>query len=228
MIKVNFKKIGMFVQGAVVLVMLYFIHHELKTYSLASVKSALASIPAYKLILALFLVILNYLILTGYELLAFNVADIKLEKRKIMFTSFISYAFANFIGLSGLSSTSIRINLYSLWNINYKSILSIIKNVYLSFLVGVLLVGGISQIAFPNDLTRFGFIIDSTFFIGVGAVLAAMFFIFYFIAKKHFTLRDIFIQFILGLCDWLLISNILYLFLPSSDINFGTFLSIFM
>lgn len=228
MIKVNFKKIGMFVQGAVVLVMLYFIHHELKTYSLASVKSALASIPSYKLILALFLVILNYLILTGYELLAFNVADIKLEKRKIMFTSFISYAFANFIGLSGLSSTSIRINLYSLWNINYKSILSIIKNVYLSFLVGVLLVGGISQIAFPNDLTRFGFIIDSTFFIGVGAVLAAMFFIFYFIAKKHFTLRDIFIQFILGLCDWLLISNILYLFLPSSDINFGTFLSIFM
>ena len=226
--KMDLKKIGMILQLLIVGIMLYFIHHELKAYSFASIKSALSAIPVYKLILAVFLVILNYLILTGYELLAFNVADIKLEKHKIMFTSFVSYAFANFIGLSGLSSTGIRINMYSLWNINYKSIIKIIKNVYLSFLIGVLLVGGISQIAFPNDLRRFNFMIDSTFFIGVGAVLAGMFLIFYFVAKQQFTLRDIFIQFLLGLCDWLLISNILYLFLPNSNINFGTFLSIFM
>ncbi len=228
MMKLELKKIGMIIQLTVVFIMLYFIHKEMEVYTLASIKSALAGIPLYKLGIAVFLVVLNYLILTGYELLAFNVADIKLEKRKIMFTSFVSYAFANFIGLSGLSSTSIRINLYSIWNINYKSILSIIKNVYLSFLVGVLLVGGISQIVFPNDLTRFNFILKDTYFIGVAALLVGMFLIFYFVAKKHFKVRDIFIQFLLGICDWLLISNILYLFLPESNINFGTFLSIFM
>lgn len=228
MMKLQLKKIGMIIQLTVVFIMLYFIHKEMEVYTLASIKSALAGIPLYKLGIAVFLVVLNYLILTGYELLAFNVADIKLEKRKIMFTSFVSYAFANFIGLSGLSSTSIRINLYSIWNINYKSILSIIKNVYLSFLVGVLLVGGISQIVFPNDLTRFNFILKDTYFIGVAALLVGMFLIFYFVAKKHFKVRDIFIQFLLGICDWLLISNILYLFLPESNINFGTFLSIFM
>lgn len=228
MTKLNLKKIGLTIQVIVVFVMLYFIYHELKLYSFASIKGALFSIPFYKLALAVFLVILNYLILTGYELLAFNITNTKLEKHKIMFTSFISYAFANFIGLSGLSSTSIRINLYSLWNINYKSILNIIKNIYLSFLIGVLLVGGISQIIYPNDLTRFNFIIKSTFYIGVTAVLAALFFIFYFLKKKQLRPKDIFIQFLLGICDWLLISNILYLFLPQSDINFGIFLSIFM
>ncbi len=228
MLKLNLKKVGMIVQTAVVFIMLFFIYHELKSYSMGSIKEALMRIPSYKLVLAVFLVILNYLILTGYELLAFNITNIKLEKKKIMFTSFISYAFANFIGLSGLSSTSIRINLYSLWDINYKSILNIIKNVYLSFLIGVLLVGGISQIIYPNDLTRFDFVIESTFYIGVAAILAGMFFIFYFLKKKQLKPKDIFIQFLLGLCDWLLVSNILYLFLPPSDINFGIFLSIFM
>ena len=119
MLKLNLKKAGMIVQAVIIFIMLFFIWHELKNYSLSSIKSALADISFYKLILAVFLVILNYLILTGYELLAFNITNIKLEKKKIMFTSFISYAFANFIGLSGLSSTSIRINLYSLWAVSY-------------------------------------------------------------------------------------------------------------
>ncbi|MFR3298337.1 MAG: hypothetical protein ACLTQH_00290, partial [Fusobacterium sp.] len=170
MLKLNLKKAGMIVQAVIIFIMLFFIWHELKNYSLSSIKSALADISFYKLILAVFLVILNYLILTGYELLAFNITNIKLEKRKIMFTSFISYAFTNFIGLSGLSSAGIRINLYSLWNINYKSILNIIKNIYIGFLIGVLLVGGMSQIIYPNDLTRFNFILESTFYIGVAAV----------------------------------------------------------
>lgn len=228
MLKLNLKKAGMIVQVVIIFIMLFFIWHELKNYSLSSIKSALAGISFYKLILALFLVILNYLILTGYELLAFNITNIKLEKRKIMFTSFISYAFTNFIGLSGLSSAGIRINLYSLWNINYKSILNIIKNIYIGFLIGVLLIGGMSQIIYPNDLTRFNFILESTFYIGVAAVIMGIFFIFYFLKKKQLKPLDIFIQFLLGLCDWILVSNILYLFLPESNINFGIFLSIFM
>lgn len=228
MSKLNLKKIGIVIQAIIVFFMLFFIYHEIKNYNIESIKKALILIPTYKIFLGILLVILNYFVLAGYEFLAFNIEKIKLEKKKIIFTSFISYAFANFLGFSGISSIGIRMNLYSLWNLSYKSILKIIKNVYISFLIGILLIGGVSQLIYPNDLKKFDFILNNTFSIGIIFIILGLFFIFYFIKKRKFKTKEICIQIILGILDWLLISSILYIFLPIPKINFGTFFSIFL
>ena len=61
-------------------------------------------------------------------------------------------------------------------------------------------------------------------------LLLLLWYLFYFLffEKETAETTGYFIQFLLGLCDWILVSNILYLFLPESNINFGIFLSIFM
>src|SRR5437764_4762570 len=78
----------------------------------------LESLPPLQVILAALLTILGYLMMTGYDTLAFRYIRHPLPYRKIALASFIGYAFNNNVGLSGLVGGSLRYRRYNAWRLN--------------------------------------------------------------------------------------------------------------
>src|SRR5581483_3252339 len=96
--------IGVFLFAAA----LWVLHHELRQYHYHEVMRNIEALPAVRLLLALVLTVLSYLLLTGYDLLSFRYIHHPLPYRKIAPASFVGYAFSHNIGLAILTGGSIR------------------------------------------------------------------------------------------------------------------------
>jgi uncharacterized membrane protein YbhN (UPF0104 family) len=99
--------LALFVAALVVL------RHELQHYTYREVMAALRVVPATRLLLALALTALSYLILTGYDVLAVRYVGRHLRYRRIALASFLGYAFSNSVGFSVLSGGPVRYRVYS-------------------------------------------------------------------------------------------------------------------
>jgi uncharacterized membrane protein YbhN (UPF0104 family) len=97
------------------MVALWVLHKELKAYHYQDILHSIEALPAHRLYVGLGLTLLNYLIMSGYDILALRYIQYRLPYRKIAFTSFIGYAFSNNFGLSMLAGGSVRYRLYSAW-----------------------------------------------------------------------------------------------------------------
>ena len=81
---------------------------------------------------------MSYLALSGYDTLAFRYIDRLLSYRKVLFTSFLSYAFANNTGsLSIIVSGGVRYRLYGGWGFSGVEIARIIGFCMITFWLGV-------------------------------------------------------------------------------------------
>jgi phosphatidylglycerol lysyltransferase len=93
------------------------IHRELAGFSWADLQRSVGELPRAALALAAVVTAVDYLLLSGYDLLALRYAGRTLPFPRVLFTSFISYAFGNNVGFSLLSSSSVRLRLYSQWGL---------------------------------------------------------------------------------------------------------------
>ena len=80
----------------------------LSHYRYHDVVAYVSSLRADQIILAAVLTLLGYLVMTGYDTLAFRYIRHPLPYRKIALASFIGYAFNNNVGLSGLVGVEFR------------------------------------------------------------------------------------------------------------------------
>lgn len=94
---------------------LWVLHHALAEYRYHDILRQLQAIPTGRVGMALALTALSYLVMTAYDRLAVAYIRHPLDRGKVTLASFISYAFSNNIGLSLLTSGSIRYRLYSAW-----------------------------------------------------------------------------------------------------------------
>lgn len=215
------------------LVAIFFIHKELKKYNLHDLKSSIEAIPFWAIALIAFFVCLDYLILTCFDILAFKNENYSLSKKNIGFVSFVSFAFANSIGLSGLTASGLRLNLYSLLGVPYKTIMNVVIFCYSTFWLGLLWIGGIFLTFLPISLVNIKLPIklpiDTTIPIGMLLLIGAIIFTGILI-KKHKNTRKILINRILvALADWVSLSFVLYFALPPHNrIDFFHFLAIFI
>ena len=90
----------------------------LSHYRYHDVVAYVSSLRADQIILAAVLTLLGYLVMTGYDTLAFRYIRHPLPYRKIALASFIGYAFNNNVGLSGLVGGSLRYRLYTAWRLS--------------------------------------------------------------------------------------------------------------
>ena len=107
---------------------------------------------------ALGLTVLSYLVMTGYDQLAISYIRHPLDTGKVALASFISYAFSNTIGLSLLTSGSIRYRLYSAWGLSAEEIARLVTFTTLTFWLGIVTVAGIVFIAEPMAMPVLGHI----------------------------------------------------------------------
>lgn len=215
--------------------------HELRAYSLQTVLQSLENISKTRKLTALLLTGVGYSIITGYDLLAFRYIRHSLAWGKIMFTSFLSYAIGNTVGLTLFSGTAIRYRFYRPWGVSSVNIAKIIAFTHLSFWLGMFTVGGVVFLIDPltlPDILHLPF--DSVHPLGVMFLAFAVAYLIISISYKKplklgsesIVLPSIPLSLgvmVVSLLDWGVAAGVLYLLLPAHlSLSYWGFFGIFV
>ena len=90
---------------------------ELRRVSWVELMTDVVRVPRPELALALALTVLNYLVLTGYDLIAFVYIGKRMARERVMLTSFLAYAISTNVSFAMLSGASVRYRFYSRWGV---------------------------------------------------------------------------------------------------------------
>jgi phosphatidylglycerol lysyltransferase len=192
-----------------------------------------------RLAAALALTVLNYAVLTTYDLLAFVYIRKPLARARVALASFVAYAVANNVGFSMLSGASVRYRFYTRWGVTAEDLSRIVFFYATTFWLGLLLIGGISLATspLPADLQ----IPARTFVVAAGWLLALLV-VAYLAATwiratpirlSRFELplpppRLAVAQLVVSTCDWVLAGSVLYVLLPPGGPPLLVFLGAFI
>ena len=114
-------------------------------------KAGLLGVPPLYLGFAVFLVALNYGLLTSYDLLALRYLCRSIPLRRVALVSFLGYSLGNNLGTL-LAATPIRFRFYSRWGLSPSQIIVLVSILGLTFWSGLWFLGGIALVAFPIEL----------------------------------------------------------------------------
>lgn len=142
---------------AIFLLAIYLLYHKLKAYSIAEIRASIDQISYGRIALSLFLMVINYMILVGYDWLALKAIHKSLPLPRVALVSFVGQAVSyNFGALLG--GTSVRYRFYSAWGFTLADIVRLVLMLAVTFWVGALgLCGLIFLIAppvIPDELLR--------------------------------------------------------------------------
>jgi phosphatidylglycerol lysyltransferase len=216
-------------------------HTTLTHYRYRDVIAYLHTIGPERVILAAALTLVGYIVMTGYDTLAFAYIRHPLPYLKIALASFIGYAFNNNIGLSGLVGGSLRYRLYTAWRLSAIDVARVIVFCAVSFWLGFILLGGGFFLFDPPPLpVQVAIPWVSVRALGVILLLPA---IFYFVSLAvrrrpmkirgyEFELPSLPLfagQLAVSSIDWIIAASVLYVLLPDAlPLNFARFMSIFL
>ncbi len=134
----------------------YLLYKEINKYSIADIRMSLSHISTGSILLSLFLAIINYIILIGYDWLALKGIHKVLPLTKVSLVSFVGQAVSyNFGALLG--GSTVRFRFYSSWNFLPIDIVRLVLMLAITFWVGAFgLVGGLFLIAPPDIPVELG------------------------------------------------------------------------
>ena len=227
--------VGLFV------VALWLLHRQLAGHALEDILRELRALPAEHIALAIVTTAASYLVMTLYDHLAISHLEHSLPRRNVSFASFVSYAFSNNIGLSLLTSSSIRYRLYSAWGLSVEEISRLVIFTTSAFWLGIFAMGGSLFLIEPLALPGLSYLpILSARPLGVAFVLIVAAYILWIIRKPQPlllkgwripfpTLPQTLLQLLIGSLDWLLAGSVLFLLFPAgSGISFWHLLGIYL
>src|SRR2546423_385779 len=201
----------------------------------------LESLPPLQVAVAAALTVLGYLMMTGYDTLAFRYIRHPLPYRKIALASFIGYAFNNNVGLSGLVGGSLRYRLDNAWRLSAVEIAKIIAFYTITFWLGFVLLGGSLFIFAPPAVPHAVHLpFNSIRILGFVLLLPALAYLAWVIVRKQpvrirqweFELpqpRLMIAQILISGADWIIAAAVLYILLPDElPTGFTHFLGIFL
>ncbi|MDZ7681116.1 MAG: bifunctional lysylphosphatidylglycerol flippase/synthetase MprF [Fodinibius sp.] len=238
--KKKLKKLTPFISIVFFVFALWFLNQELREYQLSDIMGQLSAIPNHYILFSLVLSFLSYLLLTGYDALGVNYIGEELDAGKIVRAGYVGYAFSHNIGLALITGGSIRYRIYSAWGFSGLQVTQIVAFSAFTLWIGFCTVAGLALIfATPNlpaDVT-----VPFVSLRVLGAILLVMV-VGYVIASAKFkeeisfkswsfrfpNLRLSLKQVAIASVDWLLMASVLYVLLPELQINFFSFVGVFM
>src|SRR5258708_3452319 len=128
------------------------LYDTLAWYPYPQVLAYINTLPPHQPVLPVFLTLFSYLVMTGYDTLAFRYIRHPLPYFKIALASFIGYAFNNSVGFSGLVGGSLRFRLYNAWRLTAVQIAKVIAFCTITFWLGFVLLGGVFFLATPPEI----------------------------------------------------------------------------
>ena len=222
------------------IVAIVLLSNEMKSYSYQQILDALKAIPSLKIVFALVLALSYYLILGGYDVVAFKYINVPLNFKNVVFTCFISNALGNNTGYSMLFGGSIRYRLYSLYNVSMLNVTKVLFFSSATIWFGLLIIGGIIFTFYPVEFNDSKFFFHSSLPLGVVfltiVTLYTLFSLFkskpieifnkWFIAFPN--IKITLWQMLLATADWVIASCTLFILLPEGEISYITLLQIFL
>lgn len=219
----------------------WILHHELRQYQYSDIKQALAEIPRNRLLLSFALTILNYVVLTGYDVLALRYIRHPLAYGRIAVASFIGYALSHNIGLSIFTGSAVRYRFYAAWGLSTVQIAKVVAFCTLTLWLGILAIGGIVFLLEPMVIpTSLHLPLTSLQPVGIIClVLVGAYVSWGVLRKTPITVREwefsvpsvplSLCQIALSCVDWALAASVCYVLLPSSpSLSYLTLLSVFL
>ena len=216
------------------------LNQELGRYNLEDVLASLSAIEKGQLSSALGLTILGYLAISIYDVIAFHYLKYYLNIKRIIFTTFITYAVSNTTGFTLLIGGGIRYHFYSFWGVNGKNIAKITAFGNLTFWLGLLTLSGINFTTNPLQLPSY-FNLNTSFIrcLGIVALLLIVTYFNFCWRRKRLKIKGKIIYFprltttiyqiaIFSL-DWTLAAAVLYCLIPNyPNQSYLSFLSIYL
>lgn len=140
--------IGPVIVTAIFLLAVYLLYNKLKTYSIAQIRECIEQISSSRIFFSLILMVINYMILVGYDWLALKAIHKNLPLTKVSLVSFVGQAVSyNFGALLG--GTSVRYRFYSAWGFSISEIVRLVLMLAVTFWVGALGLCGMIFLVFP-------------------------------------------------------------------------------
>ncbi|MDR2437489.1 MAG: phosphatidylglycerol lysyltransferase domain-containing protein [Endomicrobium sp.] len=220
---------------------LILLHNQLKNLSYIDVINALKAIPGVRIAIALCLALSYYLVLGGYDIVAFKFINSKVQvkPKDILFTCFISNVLANNTGYSMLFGGSIRYRLYSLYNVSMIDVTKVLLFSSATIWLGLLAVGGIIFTLAPVSLEGVLNLNVSTR--AIGLISLSILVLYFLLSSLHSKPRKIFkwtlsfpnikiaiAQVSLATSDWIIASLTLFILMPEGYISYFVLLKVFL
>ena len=215
----------------------WLLYNKLRSYSLEEIIDSIQQINSSQLLYAVFYVIINYVILIGYDWLAIRAIHRKLPLARVSLVSFTGCAVSYNLGAL-LGGTTVRYRLYSAWGFHAIDIVRLVLMLAVTFWIGALgLAGGVlcfADVTVPPELG-----IEPSHIRPVGAALLALCVLYLLVCwwakgravrifKKEFSLPTLplaLAQTAVACADLLVAAACLYVLLPpDSGISFASFL----
>ena len=218
---------------------LYTLNRQLARYNLGDIAHSLSLICHSKLAIAFGFAVISCLVISSYDLIAFYWLQYRLNIKRILFTTFITYAVSNTTGFTLLIGGGIRYHFYSLWGVPAKYIARIIALGNITFWLGLLTLTGITFITNPlqpNPLNLNSILIRC---LGITAVALVGIYLYLCcrrkklkIRKKTFCFPRLTVslgQIAIFTSDWALAAAILYSLIPNyPDKSYLHFFNIYL
>lgn len=136
---------------AIFILAVYLLYNKLKTYSIAQIRESIQQISNYRIAFSLFLMVINYMILVGYDWLALKAIHKTVPLPRVGLVSFIGQAVSyNFGALLG--GTSVRYRFYSAWGFSLEEIVRLVLMLAVTFWVGALGLCGVIFLCWPPHI----------------------------------------------------------------------------
>lgn len=128
------------------------LHHSVGSFRIRDVLAFVEALPNQRVWAAFTLVVVNFLLFTGYDLLALRYIGHRLPLRKVATTAMLGFSFSNVAGGMVLGGGGIRYRAYESAGLSAVEILRISLFIWMSWIVGVATLNGIAACAFPHLL----------------------------------------------------------------------------
>ncbi|MGE5812917.1 MAG: bifunctional lysylphosphatidylglycerol flippase/synthetase MprF [Acidobacteriota bacterium] len=224
---------------ALFIVALEVLRIELKVVTWHTLVSDILHTPLSRLALATVLTAINYVVLTGYDFLAFAYIQKPLSRVRIVLASFLAYAISNNIGFAMLSGASVRYRFYTRWGVTAEELSRIVFSYSVTFWLGLLGLGGLSFALTPmprvEELPAHGLLVA----VGWLLMLVPPTYVLTTAVREqplHFKRLELKLptvtiaigQAAISALDWSIAGAVLYVLLPPNGVTFLQFLGIYL
>jgi phosphatidylglycerol lysyltransferase len=215
----------------------YVLHREIANLHIRDIFHELRSIPAIDIAAALLITAVSYWVLSFYDFLGLRYVRKTMPYARMVFTSFIAYAFGHNLGLAAFTGAAIRLRLYASAGLTAIDVVTLQGFCSLTSGIGLATLGGLSLLLEPQQLhdavrlpiwwTR---IVGTALLCLVVAYSVCSVFVRRPLEVRGWQLRIprpsiSFPQIALGLLDLGIASTVLYVLLPdNANINYLAFL----
>jgi phosphatidylglycerol lysyltransferase len=236
------KAIGPLAGISIFLVALFILRNELHNFHYHQIINEIKNVPAGAIVFALLFTLLNYVVLSFYEIEGFQYIKHPMAWRKIGLASFIAFAFSNNVGFYSISGSAVRFRFYSAWGLSAIDITRLITYCsVLAFWLGLCTITSIVFLVEPLVIPATFHIPEiSTKFIGVVLALVVCSFLVFTLVRRNplnifnwtFEIPSFWLTLALivtACLDWIFFGAALYSLLPiHATISFPLFMGYFL